>query len=269
MTADTFTTSLRFQLQGTGNNSGTWGAIADTQYQLLEAAITGDNGYAGGAGGLSIAGLTTYTLTVANGSADQARQLLYPFVGALTANCTVTLPGVVKIGWAMNATTGGHNVILTTGSGAALTLASSTGWTFFYCDGTNVSAIKIDLSQSNLAVASLVSAGTAAASAFIGGLAYADPAGTNQATATVLPLASTVIIGSTSGTHGGYSINSGFASGQIQTLINYSSSTTTLYPAGSSVINFASYSFLIPAATSLNSPVKLIITADGGNRFVA
>jgi len=140
--ADTFTTSLRLQLQTTGGNNGTWGAIADTQYQLLEAAITGDNGYAGGAGGIAVGGLTTYILTVANGTADQARAALYPFVGALTGNCIVTLPGVVKIGYAANFTTGGHNVILTTGAGTTATLPPTSVWTLFYCDGTNVTIPK-------------------------------------------------------------------------------------------------------------------------------
>jgi hypothetical protein len=47
MASDTFTSSLRIQLQGTGNNSDIWGDIADTQFQKLEAAITGDNGFSG------------------------------------------------------------------------------------------------------------------------------------------------------------------------------------------------------------------------------
>ena len=136
--ADTYTTSLRLQLQAFNGNNNTWGAIADIQYQLLEAAITGDNGYAGGAGGINIAGLTTYSLTVNQGTADQSRQALYPFVGALAADCTVTIPGVAKIGYAYNATTGGKNVILKVGAGGTITLAPGSGWTVFYCDGTNV-----------------------------------------------------------------------------------------------------------------------------------
>lgn len=136
--ADTYTTSLRFQMQAFNGNSNTWGAIADTQYQMIEAAITGDNGYAGGAGGINIAGLATYTLTVAQGTADQSRQALYPFVGALAADCTVTIPGVAKIGWVLNATTGGHNVIVKVGAGTTATFLPGAVWTMFYCDGTNV-----------------------------------------------------------------------------------------------------------------------------------
>jgi hypothetical protein len=137
---DTFTPSLQLDLQATGGNASTWGMIANVQYQKLEAAITGDNGYAGGAGGISLTGLTTLALTSTNGAVNQSSQLLYPFVGSIVATCTVTIPGVLKIGWAANFTSGGSNVILTTGGGAALTLPPNSSWTMFYCDGTNVTA---------------------------------------------------------------------------------------------------------------------------------
>lgn len=156
--SDTFTPSLRLQLQATGNNQGTWGTIADTQYSNLEAAITGDNGYAGGSGGVSIAGLTVYTLTANNGTADQARELLYPFVGALAGDCTVTVPKTVKIGFAANFTTGGHNVILTSGSGGTLTLPPATTWTLFYCDGTNVGSVPLSTALKILSCGYLVQA---------------------------------------------------------------------------------------------------------------
>lgn len=142
--ADTFTPSLRIQLMTTGGDSGIWGTIANTQFASYEAAITGDNGFLGGTGGIDLTGLTTYTLTANNGIADQARELLYPFIGTISAPCTVTIPGVVKIGWTLNTT--GQNVILTTGgSGANLTLLPNLGWTFFYCDGTNVTAPQLSL----------------------------------------------------------------------------------------------------------------------------
>ncbi len=142
MASDSFTSSLRLQIQGDGNNNSTWGQIADTQFQLLSDAITGDNGYAGGSGGINLSGLTTYSLTANNGTADQARQALYPFVGNLFSSCTVIIPGVVKIGYVVNATTGGQNVVLSTGGGgASLTLSPSGSWVLFYCDGFNVSAV--------------------------------------------------------------------------------------------------------------------------------
>jgi hypothetical protein len=133
----TYTSILRLGAPTVSSDAGTWPVTLNTDMTLIEQSITGDNGYLGGSGGISIAGLTTYTLTSNNGSVDQARQLLYPFVGALGADCTVTLPASVKVGWCLNATTGSKNVILTTGSGTTLTVGGGS-WVFFYCDGTNV-----------------------------------------------------------------------------------------------------------------------------------
>ena len=146
--ADTFTSSLRLQLQQTGANATTWGAIADTQFQKLESAVTGDNGFGAG-GGIDLTGQTsgTFALTTNNGTLDQAAQLLYPFVGVLTANFTVLIPGVVKMGWVLNQTSGGHDVILRVGSGSALTIPPGGEWTFFYCDGTNVIAPAISFAS--------------------------------------------------------------------------------------------------------------------------
>jgi cytoskeletal protein CcmA (bactofilin family) len=121
---------------GDPNVKNSWGTVLDQQFTLLGQAITGDNGYGGGVGGINIAGLSTYALTATAGASNQARQLIYPFVGALSAACTVTIPATVKVGWVINATTGGQNVILTAGGGTQLTLPANKFWYFFYSDGT-------------------------------------------------------------------------------------------------------------------------------------
>jgi hypothetical protein len=129
---DTYTTSLRFQLQTVGGNNNTWGGIADTQYQLLESAITG-------AATIFLTGLTSYSLTVANGTVDEARNQIYFFTGSPPTTCTVNLPGVSKFGWASNGTA--QNVVLqVSGPGGKVTIPPGS-WTQFFCDGTNVSAL--------------------------------------------------------------------------------------------------------------------------------
>lgn len=93
---------------------------------------------------VSIAGLTTLTLSTANNSADQARYLAQNYTGALTGNCTVTMPNVNRVGWAVNSTTGGHNVILTTGGGTNATIPPDGHWYFWQADGaTNTALIPI------------------------------------------------------------------------------------------------------------------------------
>jgi hypothetical protein len=125
-----YSTSLRLAEPVPGDPAvkNAWGTILNTNDVLIEASITGT-------AGVSIGGLTTYTLTTANGAADQARPLVQNYTGALTANCTVTLPNVPKLGWAINSTTGGFSVILTSGVGTTVTVPSGGRWYWYQCDG--------------------------------------------------------------------------------------------------------------------------------------
>lgn len=92
---------------------------------------------------VNIAGLTTYSLTTANNATDQARFLVQQYTGALIATCTVTIPNLTKVGWAQNATTGGHTVVLSAG-GTTATIPADSQWYMFYCDGaTNVALVPI------------------------------------------------------------------------------------------------------------------------------
>ncbi len=141
--ADTFTSTLRLQQPTVGADAATWGGYLNTDLVLIDNAING-------VAAINIAGLASYSLTVANGAVDQARNLVYNFTGALSANCTVTLPANVKYGWATNTTTGGHAVILTTGVGNSLTLPTSAYNVFFSCDGTNVFAPSVGFGYTNI-----------------------------------------------------------------------------------------------------------------------
>lgn len=71
---------------------------------------------------VNINGLTSYSLTTKNNQSDQARPLRQSYTGALAANCTVTIPDEGRIGWAVNNTTGGKNVLLNAGAGADATI---------------------------------------------------------------------------------------------------------------------------------------------------
>lgn len=128
----TFTQSLRLW-QGTPGDPAilnAWGTFLNIDMALIESAMLGTSS-------ISIAGLTTYALTTANGASDQAREYVQTYTGALTANCTVTLPNVPKIGWAQNATTGGFAVVLTTGgSGTNLTIPADGFYHWYMVDGS-------------------------------------------------------------------------------------------------------------------------------------
>ena len=114
--SSTYSTSLRLQLIGTGDQAGTWGTTTNTNLgTLLEQAITGYST-------ISVAGLTTYTLTSYNGVSDQSRNAVLSFTGALSGNCTITAPAVQKVYIINNATTGGYNIVMSTGSGSTVSV---------------------------------------------------------------------------------------------------------------------------------------------------
>ncbi len=119
-----------------------WGPIVDEWPVLAEQGAVGNTP-------IPLTG-TAVSLTTANNAPDQARLAMWNFTGALTANCTVTIPPIARVGYATNNTTGSHNVILTTGSGTTLTLAPGLSY-MWTCDGTNVA--KLSQTATSLAAA--------------------------------------------------------------------------------------------------------------------
>jgi hypothetical protein len=115
---------------GSGDQSGTWGTTTNTNLgTLIEAAIAGR----------AAVSMTDadYTLTTANGTADEARNMILNISGALTATRNVICPAVSKLYVVKNATTGGQSIILKTSAGTGVTIGN--GFTsLVFCDGTNV-----------------------------------------------------------------------------------------------------------------------------------
>jgi len=132
-----------------------WGTVQTATVPLLEQGAVGVLD-------VSVNGLTTYTLSTANNAADEARYLTQNYTGAITGNCTVTIPNVARVGWAKNSTTGSHNVLLTSGAGTQATIAPGGSWFFYWCDGAgNVALVPVGLGGLALA-GNLSVAGTAA-----------------------------------------------------------------------------------------------------------
>lgn len=112
--ASTYSTDLRLELIGTGEQQGVWGQTTNKNLgTLIEAAI---------AGGISqdITGLTTYTLTVVDGLPDQARAAFLRFTGTLTGTCNIVAPSVSKSYIIRNDTTGGYPIQIKTATGAVI-----------------------------------------------------------------------------------------------------------------------------------------------------
>lgn len=166
----TFTQSLRLWMGTPLDPSirGAWGPPLNENQVLIEAAICDT-------ASVDLTGLTTYTLTTANGAPDQARPLIQNYINAIPGNCTVTLPNEPKVGYAINNTTGGHNVILTAGAGAQATIPPDGRWYPYWADGsTNVFLIPLGLGTL------FVSALTAVTGAFSSHVTMANGTGASQ-----------------------------------------------------------------------------------------
>lgn len=128
--ATSYTSSLRLAQPTPGELDGTWGAVVNNEITaLVEAAVAG---YASIA--LSDA---NYTLSTANGAADEARQAVLNFTGVLTAGRDVVVPAVSKVYVVRNSTTGGFALTVKTSGGSGVAVPANTT-RLLYCDGTNV-----------------------------------------------------------------------------------------------------------------------------------
>lgn len=129
--ASTYSPSLRIELIGTGEQSGTWGDTTNTNLgSLIEQAITGYQ---------SIAMVDAdYTLSALNGSVDESRNAVVRMtsVGSLTATRSVIIPNVEKTYVFKNDTTGGQSLVIKTSAGAGITVVNG-GCTTVFCNGTD------------------------------------------------------------------------------------------------------------------------------------
>jgi microcystin-dependent protein len=141
--ASTYSTNLRTELIGAGDQSGTWGTTTNiTLGTILEQAVAGVSGgpYVSGTyPAVNFPSDADITLTANNGSIDQARSavLVVTSTGSLTATRNVIAPASAsKLYVINNSTSGGQSIQIKYASGAAVLIPN--GQTYpVYGDGTN------------------------------------------------------------------------------------------------------------------------------------
>ena len=127
--ASSYSTSLKLELIGNGDQSGTWGNTTNNNLgTLLEQAITGVR---------SITMLNAdYVLTSFNGTSDESRNAVLVVSGTNSAIRQVVTPLVNKLYVVTNNTSGGFAITIGGVSGAAVTIPNGVT-AQVYCDGTN------------------------------------------------------------------------------------------------------------------------------------
>ena len=113
--ASTYVNNLRLNEMATGDGSGTWGTTTNTNLELIAEAFS--------YGSEAIADASTHTITIADGTSDEARSLYLKCTGGGQA-CTVTLaPNTVSKVWIIeNATS--YTLTFTQGSGANVAVSA-------------------------------------------------------------------------------------------------------------------------------------------------
>ena len=117
--ASTYSTNLKIELIGTGDQSGTWGATTNTNLgTLLEQAVVGYSTQA-----VTDSGVAT-VLTIPDGASSTGRNYVIALTGALTAARTVEVPAVNKPYIFFNNTTGGYAVTVKVSGQTGVTIAN-------------------------------------------------------------------------------------------------------------------------------------------------
>ena len=152
----TYSPSLRIELIGAGEQSGTWGTTTNTNLgTLLEQSIAG------------VQAITmvdaNYTLTNYNGVSDEARKAVLVASGTNTAARDIIAPLVAKNYIIKNNTTGGFAINIRAATGASVSIPNGVT-SAVYCDGTN---FNLALTQTLIAAGAGISISTVGATSTI------------------------------------------------------------------------------------------------------
>jgi len=132
--ASTYSSDLKLELMTTGEKSGTWGTITNTNLQQLEQAVSG---YIE----IDVASADV-ALSLANGAVSNGKNLYFKLTGTLTANRNVTMPDsaervfVVEDATSRSASNYTLTIKTVSGTGVVIPVASTN---LLYSDGTNIS----------------------------------------------------------------------------------------------------------------------------------
>ena len=131
--ASTYSSDLKLELMTTGEKSGTWGTITNTNLQQLEQAASGY---------ISIdVASADVALALSNGAVSNGKNLYFKLTGTLTANRSVTMPDsaerVFVVEDATSRTSSNYTLTVKTVSGTGVTIPPASKQ-LVYSDGTNV-----------------------------------------------------------------------------------------------------------------------------------
>ena len=131
--ASSTSSDLKLELIATGEKSGTWGGITNTNLEILEQAASGYLALAVGSADVALA-LTSF-------ATSNGKNLYYKLTGTLAANRTVTMPSsaerVFIVEDATSRSSSNYTLTVKTVSGTGVTIPVKSKMVL-YSDGTNI-----------------------------------------------------------------------------------------------------------------------------------
>tara|TARA_R110002153_G_scaffold221674_2_gene374082 strand:+ start:906 stop:1616 length:711 start_codon:yes stop_codon:yes gene_type:complete len=131
--ASSTSSDLKLELIATGEKSGTWGGITNTNLEILEQAASGYLALAVGSSDVALA-LTSF-------ATSNGKNLYYKLTGTLAANRTVTMPSsaerVFIVEDATARSSSNYTLTVKTVSGTGVTIPVKSKMVL-YSDGTNI-----------------------------------------------------------------------------------------------------------------------------------
>jgi len=151
--ASTYTSNLNLELQGTGDNSGTWGTVLNNNALDIIDQCLGD---------VQSVSLSSSNVTL---STAQSQHNYFRLTGTLLANVTVTWPAIGRTVYVYNATSGSYSITLANAGGGTTVVIPQGNGLMITMDPTNgVIADPIPWGTSQtIAGASTIDLGTAPA----------------------------------------------------------------------------------------------------------
>ena len=132
--ANSTSANLKLTVQATGENSGTWGQITNTNLLILEQAI----------GGFTTFNVTNAnrTLTFSNGALSNGKNIVIKLTGTLAANRTVSIPDSIEKTFLVQDACdhAGNTLTFKRASGTGVLLCEGNCYNL-YSDGTNIEKV--------------------------------------------------------------------------------------------------------------------------------
>ena len=146
--ASTYTSNIRLEKQGDGENPNSWGALLNTNViDLVDQAVAAYQI-------VSVSGTTPITLTQVNGATDQSRKAILSFDGTLTAETSIIIPSANKMYYVRNNTSGSFALKIKTAGNTAITIEQGSN-VMVASDGTDVYQTAFPTSVSSFTANSL------------------------------------------------------------------------------------------------------------------